>query len=144
MTEEERLRAVETRLTVFETSLKNALYGLGILGAILAGAIGLTYAQIPNEVASALKEDTATTARNEIDALRAEAEQHAAVMAKIAQDGKSLTIGGVCFKPRNLVRCFNGDLKDKNNVTWLDNADTCTSLGWDVEHSELILAQCTR
>ena len=48
-----------------------------------------------------------------------------------------LYVGGVCFRPAELVRCFLGQ-----HLTWFDNQAECTGALGTVEGTRKILAEC--
>lgn len=52
----------------------------------------------------------------------------------------NIEVGGICFRPRKLVRCWRGSVTD--HMTWVDNEGECTGSGGVVEHTTWILAQC--
>ncbi|MEP3246247.1 MAG: hypothetical protein ABJN40_05530 [Sneathiella sp.] len=55
------------------------------------------------------------------------------------KDGK-LMIGGKCFKPVKLARCWSTPRND--HMTWLGNADECRKAKYTVEGEVEILAAC--
>lgn len=53
----------------------------------------------------------------------------------------NIEVGGVCFRPRQLVRCFIASLT--NHLTWVENGQECLAGGGQVEGQPFwILGQC--
>ena len=108
--------------------------------ALLAWAGINTFFLIPKAVNDKVIEHIGTNVISEIDKILSGVSSKAAKIAQIARDNKTITIDGVCFKPRRIVRCWSGTNTD--HMTWVDNESECQGARYSVEGVTAFLATC--
>jgi hypothetical protein len=108
-------------------------------GLVLAAWLGVTtFYTIPTAARDVLKNTAAQAAENDIAALLAKAKADGNAIAQLSAGG-TITIAGVCFKPRSLIRCYGHN----EHMTWVDNQGECTGAGYGVEGELQVLAKCS-
>ncbi len=122
---------MEGRLRALENKLWLAYGG----AAVIAIWLGVTSIWV---IPKLVNETAAGKANDEIQALLAQARKSAEQVNHLGQDG-TVTIGGTCFRPHDLVRCSRSR---SDHMTWVDNAKECTDAGMTVESTIPALTRC--
>lgn len=135
---EERLKELEDKLSSIETKIQVSIKWVGGILAVLGIVLGSNVFYVTDKI----NEIFGMPDVKKIENLADEAEKHTRKIRQLSEAGSTITIDGVCFKPRKLVRCADRDSPD--HMTYIDLEKECVAAEYNIEfnYTKFILAEC--